>query len=88
MSKLSPICLKKHNNKIVLHYVMCKLGIHRVDACLDWVEAEVVYSPLRNNLNLVLRKLCYYSAVGWVDCDLEDWEYLHFSDVTETQRTF
>lgn len=50
---------------------MCKLGIHRVDACLNWMEAEVVYSPLRNHLNLVLRKLCYYSADGWVDCNLE-----------------
>lgn len=70
--KLSPIYFKKHNNKIILYNVMCKLGIHKVDACLDGMEAEVVYSPLRNHLNLVLGKLCYYSAGGWVDCDLED----------------
>lgn len=63
---------------------MLKLDIYRVDACLDSMEAEVVYSPLRNHLNLVLRKHCYYSADGWVDCNLEDWGYLHFSDVTET----
>lgn len=63
---------------------MLKLDIHRVDACLDSMEAEVVHSPLRNHLNLVLRKHCYYSADGWVDCNLEDWGYLHFSDVTET----
>lgn len=51
---------------------MLKLGIHWVDACLDGMEAEVVYSPLRKHLSLVLRKLCYNSAGGWVDCNLED----------------